>query len=70
MMSLAGILVALTGIGFGGYLFVRRLFIGPEVEGVFTLFAILLARLFFAERLSGRRIISGLVIAAGALCLE
>src|SRR4051812_24788487 len=35
-----------------------------------VLFAILLARLFFAERLSGRRIISGLVIAAGALCLE
>jgi drug/metabolite transporter (DMT)-like permease len=35
-----------------------------------VLFAILLARLFFAERLSGRRIISGLVIAVGALCLE
>ena len=41
LMSVAGILVALTGIGFGGYLFVRRLFVGPEVEGVFTLFAIL-----------------------------
>jgi undecaprenyl-phosphate 4-deoxy-4-formamido-L-arabinose transferase len=38
---LAGILVSLAGIGFGAFLFVRRLFVGPEVEGVFTLFAIL-----------------------------
>ncbi len=41
MMSLAGILVALAGIGFGGFLLIRRLFVGPESEGVFTLFAIL-----------------------------
>jgi undecaprenyl-phosphate 4-deoxy-4-formamido-L-arabinose transferase len=41
LVSLVGILVALAGIGFGGFLFVRRLFVGPEVEGVFTLFAIL-----------------------------
>jgi undecaprenyl-phosphate 4-deoxy-4-formamido-L-arabinose transferase len=41
MMSLAGIVVALAGMGFGGFLLVRRLFVGPEVEGVFTLFAIL-----------------------------
>ena len=41
LVSLAGILVSLAGIGFGAFLFVRRLFVGPEVEGVFTLFAIL-----------------------------
>jgi undecaprenyl-phosphate 4-deoxy-4-formamido-L-arabinose transferase len=41
LVSLAGIIVALVGIGFGAFLFVRRLFVGPEVEGVFTLFAIL-----------------------------
>ncbi|MEO8601126.1 MAG: glycosyltransferase [bacterium] len=41
MVSLAGILVALAGVGFGLFLFVRRLIVGPEVEGVFTLFAIL-----------------------------
>jgi undecaprenyl-phosphate 4-deoxy-4-formamido-L-arabinose transferase len=41
MMSLAGILVALAGMGFGGFLLVRRFFVGPESEGVFTLFAIL-----------------------------
>jgi undecaprenyl-phosphate 4-deoxy-4-formamido-L-arabinose transferase len=41
MMSLAGIIVALAGMGFGGFLLVRRFFVGPEVEGVFTLFAIL-----------------------------
>ncbi len=41
LMSLAGIFVALAGMGFGAFLLVRRLFVGPEVEGVFTLFAIL-----------------------------
>jgi undecaprenyl-phosphate 4-deoxy-4-formamido-L-arabinose transferase len=40
-VSLAGIGIALLGLGFGGFLLVRRLWIGPEVEGVFTLFAIL-----------------------------
>jgi drug/metabolite transporter (DMT)-like permease len=35
-----------------------------------VLFAILLGRLFFAEPLTARRILSALVIAAGALCLE
>jgi drug/metabolite transporter (DMT)-like permease len=35
-----------------------------------VLFAILLARLFFAEALTARRIVSTIVIAAGALCLE
>lgn len=41
MVSLAGIVVALAGTSFGVFLLVRRLFVGPESEGVFTLFAIL-----------------------------
>lgn len=41
VVSLAGIVIALVGVGFGGFLLFRRLFVGPEVEGVFTLFAIL-----------------------------
>ena len=36
-----GVAIALLGFGFGLYLFIRRFFVGPEVEGVFTLFAIL-----------------------------
>ena len=35
-----------------------------------VLFAVLLGRLFFAESLTPRRIVSALVIAAGTLCLE
>jgi undecaprenyl-phosphate 4-deoxy-4-formamido-L-arabinose transferase len=41
LVSLAGLGVALAGIAFGLFLFVRRLVVGPESEGVFTLFAIL-----------------------------
>jgi undecaprenyl-phosphate 4-deoxy-4-formamido-L-arabinose transferase len=41
LMSLAGIVVALAGMGFGVFLLIRRFFVGPESEGVFTLFAIL-----------------------------
>lgn len=41
LMSLAGILVAVAGMSFGAFLLIRRLFVGPESEGVFTLFAIL-----------------------------
>ncbi|HSQ04496.1 MAG TPA: glycosyltransferase [Burkholderiales bacterium] len=41
LVSLAGIFVALAGMGFGVFLLVRRFFVGPESEGVFTLFAIL-----------------------------
>ena len=41
VVGLMGIGFALLGLGFGGYLFLRRLLVGPEVEGVFTLFAIL-----------------------------
>lgn len=40
-VSLAGILVSAFGLGFAVFLGLRRLFIGPEVEGVFTLFSIL-----------------------------
>jgi len=40
-VSLAGVAIAALGIGFGLFLGIRRLFVGPEVEGVFTLFAIL-----------------------------
>jgi undecaprenyl-phosphate 4-deoxy-4-formamido-L-arabinose transferase len=36
-----GVAIALLGFLFGLFLFIRRLFVGPEVEGVFTLFAIL-----------------------------
>ena len=33
-------MTALFGVGFGIYLLVRRLVVGSEVEGVFTLFAL------------------------------
>jgi undecaprenyl-phosphate 4-deoxy-4-formamido-L-arabinose transferase len=36
-----GVAIAFLGLLFGFLLFLRRLFVGPEVEGVFTLFAIL-----------------------------
>ena len=41
MVSVLGVLIALMGLAFGIFLFVRRLVVGPEVGGVFTLFAIL-----------------------------
>jgi undecaprenyl-phosphate 4-deoxy-4-formamido-L-arabinose transferase len=40
-VSLAGIMISFLGLGFAVFLGIRRLFVGPEVEGVFTLFAIL-----------------------------
>jgi undecaprenyl-phosphate 4-deoxy-4-formamido-L-arabinose transferase len=40
-VSLAGIVVAALGLAFALFLGIRRLVVGPEVEGVFTLFAIL-----------------------------
>ena len=40
-VSLAGVLVAVLGLAFAVFLGLRRLLVGPEVEGVFTLFAIL-----------------------------
>jgi undecaprenyl-phosphate 4-deoxy-4-formamido-L-arabinose transferase len=41
LVSLFGICTAFAGLSFGVFLFLRRVFVGPEVEGVFTLFAIL-----------------------------
>lgn len=41
IVSFAGILISFLGLGFAAFLAVRRLIVGPEVEGVFTLFAIL-----------------------------
>ena len=40
-VSLAGVLVSALGLAFALFLGIRRLLVGPEVEGVFTLFAIL-----------------------------
>jgi undecaprenyl-phosphate 4-deoxy-4-formamido-L-arabinose transferase len=48
LFGLLGTIVALGGIGFGVFLFVRRLIVGAEVEGVFTLFAILFTLLGIA----------------------
>lgn len=41
LTGLAGVGIAIFGVLFGIFLFIRRLVVGPEVEGVFTLFAIL-----------------------------
>ena len=41
VFGIIGTLVSLGGIAFGIFLLVRRLIVGAEVEGVFTLFAIL-----------------------------
>jgi undecaprenyl-phosphate 4-deoxy-4-formamido-L-arabinose transferase len=40
MFSLAGVTIALGALAFVVFLFVRRLVVGPEVQGVFTLFGI------------------------------
>lgn len=41
MFTVFGMLVSMMSTLFVGYLFIRRLVIGPEAEGMFTLFAIL-----------------------------
>jgi undecaprenyl-phosphate 4-deoxy-4-formamido-L-arabinose transferase len=41
MVTVLGGVIAALGMGFGGFLLVRRLVVGPEAEGLFTLFAIL-----------------------------
>lgn len=41
IFTLFGMLVSLASTVFVAYLFIRRLWIGPEAEGIFTLFAIL-----------------------------
>ncbi len=48
VFGMLGTLVAFGGIAFGLFLFVRRLIVGAEVEGVFTLFAILFTLLGIA----------------------
>lgn len=40
-VGLAGVLISFLGLAFALFLGIRRLLVGPEVEGVFTLFAIL-----------------------------
>ncbi len=42
-ISWTGAILAVAGFSFGLFLFIRRLIVGPEVGGVFTLFAILFA---------------------------
>ncbi len=42
-ISTFGLLTAIGGVAFSIFLFIRRLIIGPEAEGLFTLFAILFA---------------------------
>lgn len=41
VVGLAGVFIAFLGLAFALFLAIRRLLVGPEVEGVFTLFAIL-----------------------------
>jgi len=41
LISFLGILISFIGFALGIVIFLRRIFIGPEVEGVFTLFAFL-----------------------------
>ncbi len=56
IVSLAGLIVSFAGVGFGVFLLIRRFFVGPESEGVFTLFAILfvfIGVLIFAVGLVG-----------------
>jgi undecaprenyl-phosphate 4-deoxy-4-formamido-L-arabinose transferase len=55
MFTLFGILVSLLSTLFVVYLFLRRIFIGPEVEGIFTLFAI--AYFLFGVTLMGLGIV-------------
>jgi undecaprenyl-phosphate 4-deoxy-4-formamido-L-arabinose transferase len=40
VFSLAGVTIALGALAFVVFMFIRRLVVGPEVEGVFTLFGI------------------------------
>jgi undecaprenyl-phosphate 4-deoxy-4-formamido-L-arabinose transferase len=40
-ISIIGLFIALAGLAFALFLFLRRLIVGPESEGLFTLFAIL-----------------------------
>ena len=42
-ISTFGLITAVSGVAFSIFLFIRRLIVGPEAEGLFTLFAILFA---------------------------
>src|SRR5205814_4122182 len=42
-ISTFGLVTAIGGVALSIFLFIRRLIIGPEAEGLFTLFAILFA---------------------------
>jgi len=56
LATFAGLFVAVVSVGFGIFLFVRRLIHGPEAEGLFTLFAILfflIGAVFFAVGVMG-----------------
>lgn len=58
-ISMFGVVTAILGLGFAVYLLVRRLIVGPESEGLFTLFAILfffIGILFFAIGIIGEYI--------------
>jgi undecaprenyl-phosphate 4-deoxy-4-formamido-L-arabinose transferase len=41
VISVFGLITAVLGMGFGAFLLLRRFLIGPEAQGLFTLFAIL-----------------------------
>jgi undecaprenyl-phosphate 4-deoxy-4-formamido-L-arabinose transferase len=41
LVGVMGVAIAVLGLLFGFFLIIRRIFVGPEVQGVFTLFAIL-----------------------------
>lgn len=41
VISVFGLITAVFGMGFGVFLLIRRFIVGPEAEGLFTLFAIL-----------------------------
>ena len=41
VVGFTGVAIAFLGLFFGAFLLLRRLLVGPEVEGIFTLFAIL-----------------------------
>ena len=39
-IGILGVAIAIVGLAFALFLFIRRLIVGPESEGLFTLFAI------------------------------
>ncbi|MBP7527176.1 MAG: glycosyltransferase, partial [Syntrophorhabdaceae bacterium] len=41
IISMLGVVIAFLGLAFAVFLMARRLFIGPEGEGTFTLFGVL-----------------------------